>query len=225
MLDGVILTDDYFKILFSRKSPTILSALSTSFQQKQQSEDEGSLLGSFSKPTSFSPKKRSSLSTTLMMAKRSGTIASSSSNLEGSPSLSSSLLNNDYKNQNVAWADTIVDYVRRVNKGSIPQPDGFFKVFSFMNERMIVFTRIQSVLFFVVGDEDLGELALREVCKNVMEGCKTVCRKTPEDPDTVLKNYGKICTLIDDILQEDGLGMGCFNGEMAEVKRIEDLTD
>jgi len=94
-----------------------------------------------------------------------------------------------------------------------------------MNERMIVFTRIQSVLFFVVGDEDHGELALREVCKSVMEGCKSVCRKTPEDSDIVLKNYGKICTLIDDILQEDGLGMGAFNGGEMEVKRIGELTD
>ncbi|EFC40389.1 predicted protein [Naegleria gruberi] len=222
MLDGVIITDDFFKVLFARKSPTILSALSTSFQQKQLSEsDDVGLLGSFSKPTSYSPKKRSSMSTTMMMAQKSG-----GSFVGSEAALTSSIVNNDFKNQNIAWADTIVDYVRRVNKGSVPQPDGFFKVFSFMNERMIVFTRIQSVLFFVVGDEDHGELALREACKGVMEGCKAVCRKTPEDADTVIRNYGKICTLVDDILQEDGLGIGAFNSDgSTEVKRIEELTD
>ncbi|KAL9652811.1 hypothetical protein ABK040_010843 [Willaertia magna] len=221
MLDGVIITDATFKILFSRKTPTMISSLSSSYLQKQELEESsGTLLNSFAKiggSPSSSPRgsRRASLSTTLLLAQKSG------GNNEG---FSNSLFNTDYKNQNIAWADTIVDYVHRVNKGSIPQPDGYFKVFSFMNERMIVFTRIENVLFFVVGDEDHGELALREVCKSVMEGCKSVCKRTPDDPELIIKNFGKVCTLIDDILQEDGLGMGLYNAEI-EMKRLGEITD
>ncbi len=69
----------------------------------------------------------------------------------------------DYVNKNIVWAETIIAYMNRVQHGSVPSLDGEFRVFSYSNDRMIVFTAINALLFIVVGDSDSGELG----CKNI----------------------------------------------------------
>jgi hypothetical protein len=67
-------------------------------------------------------------------------------------------LSNDYVNQNIAWAEKIVEYMSKVLTGSVPSPDAEFRVFTYVNDRLIVFTAINMLLFIVVGDSDTSEL-------------------------------------------------------------------
>jgi hypothetical protein len=166
IMDGFIIVErGTNRVVFARQSPTLLASLTNAYQ----SIEEGNYQQKHSRDSIDT--RRTALSSVL-------TAASQPKNISH---------HNDYINQNIVWAESIINYMNRVQQGSVPSIDGEFRVFTYTNNRMIVFTALNALLFIVVGDADCSELGLRETCKSIMEGCRSVCKRAPDDPEVIVK--------------------------------------
>ncbi|KAL0482771.1 hypothetical protein AKO1_011182 [Acrasis kona] len=211
MLDGfIILERGTNRIVFTRRTPTYLAQLTNQLKNGEE------MINDITSPTSLL--QQSSFKEVSNSRKR-----TTSSVLANANQPMKNTQQSDYSNNNISWANVIIDYMNRVQQGSVPSVDGEFRVFTFVNDRFIVFTAVGALIFVVVGDCESSELGLRETCKTLIEGCKSVCKRVPDDSETIAKNYNKVCTIADDMFATDGLGFG-FNSEKLS-KHINDLTE
>ncbi len=213
MLDGIIITErnKIEKVIYARKVPTVMSALSDSFNQKHKQQQglpplvsmgagTGGPVVSIGSPSS----RRNSVSSIMSLKSQNTSIQS------------------DYLNANIPWAESIINYVKQVSKGCMPITEGNYLVLSFMNQRLIVYTMVGSICFYAIGDETHGEFILREICKCVVNSARSACKRNPDDAESLIKHYAKLCSLLDKLLIDE---VESIAGDTGGTRAILDITD
>jgi hypothetical protein len=218
MLDGIIITErgtKTEKVLYARQTPTLLTSLNQSFKQKHRKENQPPS-PAISNASLSQPTKRRSMSTSMQLTSNRTPV--SPQTIVPTAVAASVTSQSDFVHSNISWAESILMYVKKVQKGCLPIVDGSFLVLNFMNNRLIVFTMVGSIGFYVIGDDD-HEYKLRDIGKNVVEACKSACKRTPDDPEAIVKNYAKLCVLLDRVLCDETTDTD------ATIRSIHELVD
>jgi len=83
----------------------------------------------------------------------------------------------------------------------------------------VVYIPIDGLLYIAVGNEDYGDLALSNVLIKFYGICCTVLKKSPDDPEQILKNLPKLSLHFEELLAEDGYGVNGLFLEELKLKR------
>lgn len=210
VLDGIIITErkKHERVIYTRQNPGSLASTLLSFQQRLQ--NESATVENIDNDLFNLPQQR-------VTSTGNSSAASNSITAQLASSLSS-----DYLNLNVPWAENIIHYMKQVNKGCLPIFDGQYLVSSFMNQRLIVFTVVGPICFYVIGDETHGEMFLKDICRRVVEGARAACKRNPDDVEILLKNYARLTIVLDRVLMDE---VESETGDSGGLRFIADMTD